>query len=107
MKCLQMLESINRKKTRNMKTRNNKLIKLSIAGALICTAAFLESCNYAKSNQQVVISTDCGMTWEEIKAGDAVPKAGLNACYMKVVIPNYPMQGETKFISNLKDRVRA
>jgi hypothetical protein len=47
------------------------------------------------------------MSWKKINAGDAVPKGGLNACYMKVVIPNYPMQGESKFISNLKDRVRA
>ncbi|RUT68672.1 hypothetical protein D0817_20135 [Flavobacterium cupreum] len=67
----------------------------------------LQSCNYAKSNQQVVISEDCGMNWKLINSGDAVPKGGLNMCYMKVVIPNYPMQGESKFISNLKDRVRA
>lgn len=90
-----------------MRNRNNNFITLSIAGLLVFTAAFLESCSYAKSNQQVVVSSDCGMTWEEIKAGEAVPKGGLNACYMKVVIPNYPMQGESKFISNLKDRVRA
>lgn len=30
----------------------------------------------------------------------------MNPCYMKVVIPNYPMQGESKFVSNLKGRVR-
>ena len=65
------------------------------------------SCNYAKSNQQVVVSDDCGMEWKKINAGDAVPKGGVNPCYMKVVIPNYPMQGESKFITNLKDRVRA
>jgi hypothetical protein len=65
------------------------------------------SCNYAKSNQQVVISTDCGMTWKKINAGDAIPKGTMNACYMKVVMPNYPMQGDSKFISNFKDRVRA
>lgn len=69
--------------------------------------AVSQGCNYAKSNQQVVISDDCGMTWKKINAGDAVPKSGLNACYMKVVIPNYPMQGESRFVSNLKDRVRA
>ncbi len=69
--------------------------------------AALQSCNYAKSNQQVVISDDCGMTWKKIEAGDAVPKGGLNACYMKVVIPNFPLQGDSKFISNLKDKVRA
>ena len=69
--------------------------------------AISQGCNYAKSNQQVVVSDDCGMSWKKINAGDAVPKSGLNACYMKVVIPNYPMQGESRFVSNLKDRVRA
>lgn len=72
--------------------------------AVIFTA---QSCNYAKSNQQVLVSDDCGMSWKKINAGDAVPKGGLNACYMKVAIPNYPMQGESRFICNLKDRVRA
>ena len=66
----------------------------------------LSGCNYAKSNQQVLVSTDCGMTWEAINAGDAVPKGTMNPCYMKVVIPNFPMQGESKFIGNLKDRVK-
>jgi hypothetical protein len=66
-----------------------------------------QSCNYAKSNQQVLVSDDCGMNWKKINAGDAVPKGGMNACYMKVVIPNYPMQGDSRFITNLKDRVRA
>lgn len=65
------------------------------------------SCNYAKSNQQVVVSSDCGMTWEKISAGDAVPKAGMNMCYMKVVIPNYPMQGDAIFVTNLREKVRA
>lgn len=74
----------------------------------IITVLFtMQSCNYAKSNQQVLVSDDCGMTWKKINAGDAVPKGGMNACYMKVVIPNYPMQGDSKFITNLKDRVRA
>lgn len=67
----------------------------------------ITSCNYAKSNQQVVVSSDCGMNWKSIKAGDAVPKGVANPCYMKVVIPNYPMQGDSRFITNLKDRVRA
>ena len=64
-------------------------------------------CSYSKSNQQVLVSTDCGMTWGKISAGDAVPTGATNPCFMKVVIPNFPMQGETKFVSNLKDRVRA
>ncbi|GGG54600.1 hypothetical protein [Hymenobacter glacieicola] len=67
----------------------------------------MSSCNYAKSNQQVLVSNDCGMEWSKIAAGDAVPKGTMNPCYMKVVIPNFPMQGDSRFITNLKDRVRA
>ena len=67
----------------------------------------MTGCNYAKSNQQVLVSTDCGMEWKMINAGDAIPKGTMNYCYMKVVIPNFPMQGDSKFITNLKDRVRA
>lgn len=74
---------------------------------LIAILIIAQGCNYAKSNQQVVISTDCGMTWKKINAGDAVPKGVGNPCHMKVVMPNYPMQGESNFIANLKDRVRA
>lgn len=69
--------------------------------------AVLSGCSYAKSNQQVLISGNCGKDWEMIGAGEHVPTAGVNPCYMKVVIPNYSMQGESVFISNLKDRVRA
>lgn len=76
---------------------------LLIIGVMIT----FQSCNYSKSNQQVVVSEDCGMTWKKINAGEAVPKGGLNMCYMKVVVPNFPMQGEATFISNLKDKVRA
>jgi hypothetical protein len=75
--------------------------------AFVLSLLLLNSCNYAKSNQQVVVSSDCGMSWKKIESGDAVPKKMANPCYMKVVIPNYPMQGDSRFITNLKDRVRA
>ncbi len=84
-----------------------KGIKALWIAAVICVFFSAQSCNYAKSNQQVLVSSDCGMTWRKISAGDAVPKGGMNACYMKVVIPNFPMQGDSRFITNLKDRVRA
>lgn len=64
------------------------------------------SCNYAKSNQQVLVSEDCGMNWKRVDAGDAVPKGGMNPCYMKVVIPNFPMQGDMKFLANLDKKVK-
>jgi hypothetical protein len=94
-------------KHNKMKNMSVRFKNLMIVGILAIISTLLGSCNYAKSNQQVVVSKDCGKTWVEIKAGNSVPKGGLNACYMKVVIPNYPMQGDSKFISNLKDRVRA
>lgn len=75
--------------------------------SFFAAALLFQGCNYAKSNQQVVVSNDCGMTWKKINAGDAVPKGVGNPCYMKVVMPNYPMQGDSRFISNFKDRVRA
>ena len=74
---------------------------------LVLIVFIFSGCSFSKSNQQVLVSTDCGMSWKKISAGDAVPTGATNPCYMKVVIPNYPMQGETKFVSNLKDRVRA
>lgn len=73
----------------------------------ILAAVLLQSCNYAKSNQQVVISDDCGKSWRMVNAGQSVPKGVGNPCYMRVVMPNYPMQGESRFIANLAERVRA
>ena len=79
----------------------------SLWAPIISMVFMASACSYAKSNQQVVISTDCGVTWSKISAGQSVPKGVGNPCYMKVVMPNYPMQGDSRFISNFKDRVRA
>lgn len=69
----------------------------------------LNSCNYAKANQKVLLSDDCGKTWVEVQAGEHVSKGGINPCFQKVVIPNYPMDGDMKFIANLNgtDKIRA
>jgi hypothetical protein len=82
-------------------------IKQIMLMAFIGTIFLLESCSFAKSNQQVVVSQDCGKTWQKIEAGQSVPLGGANRCFMKVVIPNFPMQGEARFITNLKGNVRA
>ncbi len=73
---------------------------------LLISAAVMQSCNYAKSNQQIVISRDCGSNWEQIKSGESVPIGTGNYCFMKVVMPNYPMQGESKFVANLQGKVK-
>lgn len=76
----------------------------------ILTVAFLmlgmQSCKYAKSNQKVVISKDCGKSWEEVKAGERIPAGTGNRCFQKVVMPNYPMQGQCAFVSNFDQKVR-
>ena len=80
-----------------------KIWTLAVIGLLFVT---IQGCSYAKSNQQVLVSSDCGMTWKKINAGDAVPRGTLDPCYMRVVVPNFPMQGESKFIGNLSGKVK-
>jgi hypothetical protein len=80
-----------------------KLVIVCIVGLL---ALGNYSCQYAKSNQQVVVSDDCGVSWKAIKAGETVPKGTMNACFQKVVMPNYPMQGQAMFIANFLNKVR-
>lgn len=80
--------------------------KLALILLLPLVAVLNYSCQYAKANQQVVVSDDCGVSWKAIKAGESVPKGGMNPCYMKVIMPNYPMQGQSGFISNFANKVR-
>ena len=65
-----------------------------------------QGCHYAKSNQQVLVSDDCGVSWRKIDAGESVPAGTANPCYMRVVIPNFPMQGNAVFVTNLAGKVR-
>jgi len=66
----------------------------------------LQSCDYATSNVQTLYTSDCGVTWKLIKAGESIPKA-IGMCSYKVTIPDYPMQGESKFKTAFKDKVLA
>lgn len=83
-----------------------KLLRL-IWPTLILLLFISQGCERVKSNQQFVVSEDCGKTWRKISAGDHVPKSVANYCYMSVVMPNFPMQGDSKFVANLMERVRA
>jgi hypothetical protein len=67
---------------------------------------FFQSCDYAHSNVQTLVTDDCGVTWKVIKAGQALPKM-IGVCSYKVTVPDYPMQGESKFRTAFKDRVLA
>ena len=73
---------------------------------ILLLIAGLQSCDYATSNVQTLYTSDCGVSWKLIKAGESIPKA-IGMCSYKVTIPDYPMQGESKFKTAFKDRVLA
>lgn len=69
-------------------------------------AATLTACDRAQSNVQTLYTSNCGVSWELIKAGETVPK-GVGMCSYKITVPDYPMQGESIFKSAFKNRVMA
>jgi hypothetical protein len=73
---------------------------------LVLAVGILQSCDYAHSNVQTLITDDCGVSWKIIKPGESVPKR-IGVCAYKITIPDYPMQGESKFRTAFKDRVLA
>ncbi|PST84159.1 hypothetical protein C7T94_05365 [Pedobacter yulinensis] len=81
-----------------------KILKKTVF--FLAAATALVSCDRAQSNVQTLYTSDCGVSWKLIKAGEAVPK-GVGMCSYKVTIPDYPMQGESIFKSAFKNRVMA
>lgn len=77
-----------------------KILTLSI---LILIAL---SCSRGQSNVQTLYTSNCGVSWELIKAGEVIPK-GLGMCSYKITVPDYPMQGESVFKSAFANRVMA
>ena len=63
-------------------------------------------CERANANVQTLITNNCGVAWQLIKAGETVP-ARIGPCAYKVTIPDYPMQGDTTFKTSFKNRVLA
>jgi hypothetical protein len=73
--------------------------------AVVCTL-FLGACDKAMANVQTLYTTDCGQNWKLIQPGSAIPK-NIGMCSYKVTVPDYPLQGETRFKTSFKDRVIA
>ena len=69
-------------------------------------AVVFTSCDRAQSNVQTLYTSNCGVSWQLIKAGETLPK-GIGMCSYKVTIPDYPMQGESIFKSAFANRVMA
>jgi hypothetical protein len=72
----------------------------------ILLALLFASCDRAQSNVQTLYTSNCGVSWELIKAGESLPK-GIGMCSYKITVPDYPMQGESVFKSAFKNRVMA
>lgn len=62
----------------------------------VLTAFFLAGCDHAPANVQTLQTTDCGVSWSVIKAGQRIPKT-IGACSYNTVLPDYPMQGDLEF----------
>jgi hypothetical protein len=82
-------------------------MKNLFTGLSICLLAIsITSCDRAQSNVQTLYTSNCGVSWQLIKAGETLPK-GLGMCSYKITVPDYPMQGESVFKSAFANRVMA
>lgn len=82
---------------------------LSAALFLLFGSATFQSCGErAQANQQTLLTTDCGVTWQLIKTGEAIPKCyAACQCHYSVRVPDYPMQGDSRFKIMFKGNVLA
>lgn len=75
--------------------------------ALLFFVVGMQSCSqYAKTNQQVVFSEDCGKTWKEVTSGQAVPKGTMNRCFIKETMPGFAMQGSLEYYVLFDEQVK-
>lgn len=74
--------------------------------ALLFVALLASACTYAKANQQVLTTGDCGQSWKLVPTGNTVPMA-VGFCSYNITIPDYPMQGESDFKASFSGRVLA
>lgn len=72
-----------------------RLAFVGIFAALVPAA--LTGCDYAQANVNTLVTDDCGVNWKLIAAGKSVHKGVANPCFYKVTIPDYPMQGDSRF----------
>lgn len=79
----------------------------TIALSITAIAALLTGCaDRAFSNVQTLYTKDCGNNWRLIKVGESIPYKQF-ACEYHITVPDYPMQGDTKFKTMFKGRVLA
>lgn len=74
--------------------------------AIILGFTTFQSCTYAKMNQIVVYSEDCGVNWKQVPAGSRVPSGTGQVCFVQETMPGYEMQGDMDFYVLFKDQVK-
>jgi hypothetical protein len=79
---------------------------LTILGAF-SSVFLLSQCSFAPSNIQVVLTKDCGKTWEMVETGKQIPSGVGNFCYRVVMIPNYQLVGESRYKVTFDNNVSA
>lgn len=82
----------------------NSMIKSLILSLM---TIYLVACSVAPSNLQVVYTEDCGKTWRLVPTGQRVPSGVGNMCFRVVMIPNYQLQGDSKFKVQFANKVNA
>lgn len=89
----------------SIKKKGTKMKALRIVVIILC-GIVVAACGRAYSNVQTLITSDCGVSWSLVKVGETLP-AQVGPCSYKVTVPDYPLQGETKFKTSFKNRVLA
>lgn len=76
---------------------------ITIIGAVLGLLV-LAGCDRAPANVATLQTTDCGVTWTVIKAGQRIPTT-VGTCSYNTVLPDYPMQGEAEFMAQFAGNV--
>lgn len=79
------------------------MIKILVPLAVLLSAL---GCARAYGNKQTLHTSDCGVSWTLIKAGNTIPR-GITMCDYTITLPDHPMQGEAKFKTSFAGRVLA
>lgn len=78
-------------------TRSLTAFRLLLGLTLCALPVAFTGCDYAQANVNTLVTDNCGVGWKLIPAGKSIPKGVGNPCFYKVTIPDYPMQGDSRF----------
>ena len=71
-------------------------MKKYVLAIVAMAVVFLTGCDHAPANVKTLQTTDCGIHWNIIPAGQRIPGT-VGKCSYNTVLPDYPMQGDLEF----------